>query len=76
MTGRYVLAPNLYFSCSGAGWSVVETDGTFGILLTSEVRLQQDGEGGSSASQRLRRGALDPKGVLLASVFPRPEHPF
>lgn len=58
-----------------AGWGVVETTGAFGILLTSEVRQRQNGDGGSSASERRKRGALDPKGVLLQAFPPLPLTP-
>lgn len=45
VAGRCSRAPNLYFSClvGGRAWRPM---GPFGILLTSEVRLQQDGDGG------------------------------
>lgn len=45
VTGRSSRAPNLYFSCSVGGRAWRPT-GPLGILLTSEVRLQQDGDGG------------------------------
>lgn len=68
VTGLCPFALNLYFSCSGEERGVGETERVraFGILLTSEVRLRQIGEGAGSASEWPKRGALLRRGCLCS----------